>query len=492
MKKVLLTSIFFLSNAIAQQYSVYNLNGKYQGAFNGKLNKQKLSELTAKYHSTVLIKTNDIQDISITNKLNTVQINNITRTINIKKNLLSDNLWLEVDKNEIIKICIDHKVAAWETSLNSTISSDSCLFFKVPTLIGTESINMFLPESDSSHRINLAIGMKYLNFKNDEVLLGFDEQKNISSKKEPIKYNESGFPDFPQQMPLGEWSYFGGIVPPREKDYKRLVSISGSYLIDKYPVTNCEFIQQMWYDIPDTTSSAWYETMVHRKTNSLHNGTCTTNDSAANYIFTFQAMKYANARSIRDGLTPYYKFSFTGTGKERITSKDQYIIIYSDFVKKSSSEVVVSIDRASDGYRLPFYNEWMMFARGGDKKNRAPWGDSANYKEVLKYARFGTGSENREETEPVGQLQPNGYGLYDTFGLVWELVLLEKSDSYYQNTGHPYCRKGGDNYIGTRWGYPRWENITYGYSEFATSGGFRLIRNIGNNAKWSEVKSDKE
>lgn len=429
------------------------------------------------------------------------------KKVDLTTDSLNQEIWIEAEKTETIRICLNRRVQTWETSLKTVILNDSCVAFQAPTLVGTESINVYLPESDSSHRINLAIGMKYLNFNNEEVLLGFDDQKKNSSKKKPIKYYESGFPiiEDMSQIQFGEWEYHGGgAIPPRRKDYKRLVSVSGSYLIDKYPVTNCEFIQLRWNDIPDSTYSNWYKTMVYRKTKSLQNGICPANDSAANYIFIFQAMSYANARSIRDGLKPYYKFTFNGIdkeklisrrashSKERILSKNQYIIGYSDFRKINYDYVLVSMDSTSDGYRLPYYNEWMMFARGGDKKNRAPWGDSANYKDALKYARFGTGSENREETEPVGQLQPNGYGLYDTFGLVWELVLLEKSDSYYQNTGNPYCRKGGDNYIGTRWGYPRWENITYGFSDYATSGGFRLIRNIGNNAKWTEVKSDKE
>ena len=40
---------------------------------------------------------------------------------------------------------------------------------------------------------------------------------------------------------------------------------------------------------------------------------------------------------------------------------------------------------------------------------------------------------------------------------------------------------------------PCWKQYNYGYSEIGPMpAGFRLIRNIGNNAKWSEVKSDSQ
>ena len=162
------------------------------------------------------------------------------KKVDLTSDSLNQEIWIEAEKTETIRICLNRRVQTWETSLKTVILNDSCVAFQAPTLIGAKSINVYLPESDSSHRINLAIGMKYLNFNNEEVLLGFDEQKKNSSKKEPIKYNESGFPIIEDisQIQYGEWSFFGKI-PQSKKDYKRYVSVSGSYLVDKYPVTNC-------------------------------------------------------------------------------------------------------------------------------------------------------------------------------------------------------------------------------------------------------------
>jgi formylglycine-generating enzyme required for sulfatase activity len=100
------------------------------------------------------------------------------------------------------------------------------------------------------------------------------------------------------------------------------------------------------------------------------------------------------------------------------------------------------------------------------------------------------------ETEPVGQLTPNGYGLYDMFGLVQEHVLL-KSSLFRGDLGFASCLKGGDYHVSLEDGSddtlsPYWKWISYGYYEPGHQGygaGFRLIRNIGNNAKWTYLKS---
>ena len=135
------------------------------------------------------------------------------RTVELSCNSLGDETWLEVEKNETVKICMDSKVLAWQTSLKSKALNDSCLQVQAPTLIGASTISVKFHDFGISHKINLAVGMKFLDFKNEEVLLGFDK-----------------------------------------KDPKRLAYITGSYLVDKYPVTNCEFTQLMWDSIPAQTS----------------------------------------------------------------------------------------------------------------------------------------------------------------------------------------------------------------------------------------------
>ncbi|SHL04936.1 hypothetical protein SAMN05720759_1171, partial [Fibrobacter sp. UWB12] len=179
---------FILANAL--EYTVYDMNGKIQGSFNGELNKYVLSDFAKKNHGSILVKKNFTNKTSAIKNLGQYQLssvlaNNVEKNIYIRLDTLSKENWLEVEKNEIIKICADQKVLAWETSLSSNISNDSCLTFLTPTLIGVDSLRLhfykdYTPyninaySDNNSYEINLAIGMKYLEFKNEEVLLGFN------------------------------------------------------------------------------------------------------------------------------------------------------------------------------------------------------------------------------------------------------------------------------------------------------------------------------
>lgn len=134
------------------------------------------------------------------------------------------------------------------------------------------------------------------------------------------------------------------------------------FLLAKFPVT-----QELYFDVTKDEPS-----------------TIKGNRHPVETVTWKEAVSFCNKLSIQSGLNPCYA------------------------IKEETEEI--TFDITANGFRLPTEAEWEYACHAGTKGIR--------YGEIHNLAWFKDNSS--KTTHPVGQKEPNSWGLYDMLGNVWE------------------------------------------------------------------------
>jgi sulfatase modifying factor 1 len=240
-------------------------------------------------------------------------------------------------------------------------------------------------------------------------------------------------------VPGGEFT-MGGLEGDREArpdEYPaHNVQVTGFWM-DATEITNAEFkkfVDATGYVTTGEKKPEWAELQKQ-----VPPGTPKPHDSllvAACMVFTTAKTDNLNDWSQWWEWVPAASWKNPQGPKSSIEGKDDYPV-----VQISWDDAVAYLNWA--GKRLPSEAEWEFAARGGKVGAMFPWGDDKNITLCAntwngKFPEYNTKEDGFERSAPVKSFKPNGYGLYDMGGNVWEWTADLYNTDYYNE-----CKRNG-------------------------------------------------
>jgi formylglycine-generating enzyme len=248
-----------------------------------------------------------------------------------------------------------------------------------------------------------------------------------------------------------------GFVPAGSFEMGNALSASGDGGLEELPVHPVS-VSAFWMDKFEVTKELWDEVATWAASNGYDLDPSGTFGKASDHptqdVSWYEAVKWSNARSQKEGLTPCYT-------------------VDGGSIYKTDDRDDVVCDFAANGYRLPTEAEWEKAARGGFSGLRFPWGDTISHTDGNYYSDgvFYDVSPTPEYhpdyfdfpfpppyTAPVGRFASNIYGLYDLAGNSFEWCNDWYSATYYATSpgiDPPGPATGGERVLRSgSWGFP--------------------------------------
>ena len=172
------------------------------------------------------------------------------------------------------------------------------------------------------------------------------------------------------------------------------------------------------------------------------------------FVSWYDALKWCNARSEKEELTPVYQASGANY---------------------KTGEMVPLVNNAANGYRLPIEKEWEWAARGGVSSKGYTYSGSNDVEAVA-----WTFENSKTGTQPVGAKEANELGIHDMSGNVFEWC-WDQINANRRLRGGSYYFGAERSTIAVRDGL----NPDGRYGPF----GFRVARNLGNAAPFHTTPS---